>query len=184
MQTPGINRRSFLKLGVFAAVAYPAIASAASSSAFVNAGSRTLSFLNLHTGEKLKSVYWEGGKYVPESLASINRILRDHRNGEVREIVPKLLDTLCEVAMELETKEPFEIISGYRSPATNAKLRSQGHGVAEHSLHMDGLAIDVHVPGRSLALLRKTAIALKAGGVGYYPESQFVHIDVGRVRTW
>jgi uncharacterized protein YcbK (DUF882 family) len=184
MQTPGINRRSFLKLGAFAAVAYPAIASAASSSAFVNAGSRSLSFLNLHTGEKLKSVYWEGGKYVPENLASINRILRDHRNGEIREIAPKLLDTLCEVAMELETREPFEIISGYRSPATNAKLRSQGHGVAEHSLHMDGLAVDVHVPGRSLALLRKTAIALKAGGVGYYPESQFVHIDVGRVRTW
>jgi uncharacterized protein YcbK (DUF882 family) len=165
-------------------VAYPAIASAAGSSAFASARSRTLSFYNLHTGEKLRSVYWEHGAYIPESLAGIHRILRDHRNGEIHEIVPHLLDTLCEVAMVLDTNEPFEIISGYRSAATNAMLRNHSDGVAEHSLHMDGLAVDVHVPGRSLALLRKTAIALKAGGVGYYPESHFVHIDVGRVRTW
>jgi uncharacterized protein YcbK (DUF882 family) len=184
IEVAGLNRRSFLKLGAFAAMAYPALASAVPSSAFLNARSRSLSFYNLHTGEKLKSVYWEAGAYIPESLAGINRILRDHRNGEIHPIAPRLLDVLCEVAMGLDTREPFEIISGYRSPATNAMLHKQSQGVAEHSLHMDGIAADIHVPGRSLALLRKTAVALKAGGVGYYPESQFVHIDVGRVRTW
>lgn len=148
------------------------------------ARSRSISFYNLHTAERLSTTYWADGQYIPESLAEINRTLRDHRNGDVYEIAPRLLDTLCELHLRLETNEPFELISGYRSPATNAMLRSQGHGVADNSLHTKGMAADVRVPGRSLSLLRRTATSLKAGGVGYYPASQFVHIDIGRIRTW
>jgi uncharacterized protein YcbK (DUF882 family) len=177
------NRRSFLKLGSLSVLTLPRLVLASGSSPFLKAQSRSLSFYNLHTTEKLSTVYWADGQYVPAALAEINRILRDYRNGEICEIVPQLLDTLCQLRMQLETTEPFELISGYRSPATNALLRSQGRGVAENSLHTKGMAADIRIPGRSLSLLRRTAISLKAGGVGYYP-SQFVHVDVGRVRTW
>ena len=99
-------------------------------------------------------------------------------------MAPRLLDTLCELRTRMESNEPFELISGYRSPKTNALLRQQGHGVAEKSLHTKGMAVDVRIAGRPLVTLRKTAIAMQAGGVGYYPASQFVHVDIGRVRTW
>jgi len=178
------DRRSFLRLGALGLLAAPGILRATSSSAMLNAEVRALSFNNLHTDEKLVAVYWENGQYVPESLTRINHILRDYRNGEIREIASRLLDTLCELSARLESSTPFEIISGYRSPATNSMLRGQGHSVAERSLHMDGMAIDIRVPGRSLAALRNAALSLRAGGVGYYPKDQFVHIDVGRVRTW
>ena len=144
---------------------------------------RSLSFYNLHTSEKLKVVYWAGGEYVSESLAQINHLLRDYRNGKTHEIDPRLLDLLCRVHTKLETTESFHLVSGYRSPETNAMLHSHSDGVAQHSLHMDGMATDVIVPGRSLEVLRNAALSMKAGGVGYYP-SQFVHIDVGRVRRW
>ena len=178
------SRREFLKWGSLTLLAFPGMSFASSSSALAKARTRSLSFYNLHTAEKMKTVYWTEGRYVPEALADINRMLRDYRSGDIFAISPRLLDTLCELRLRLETEEPFELISGYRSPATNAMLRSQGHGVAEKSLHTQGMAADVRVPGRSLTLLRRTAISLQAGGVGYYPESQFVHIDVGRVRTW
>ncbi len=144
---------------------------------------RSLSFYNLHTAEKLKVVYWANGSYVPESLADINRVLRDHRTGTIHEIDRRLLDLLSGIRTELDTTEPFQIISGYRSPQTNAMLRGNGRGVATHSLHMDGMAADVKLAGRSLEQLRKVALAMRSGGVGYYP-GQFVHVDVGRVRTW
>ena len=171
-----LSRRSFVKLGALALAAGPQLLKAA-------APERSLSLYNLHTTEQLKVVYWADGAYVPESLTAIDRVLRDHRTGTVHEIDRRLLDLLCQVRTQLDTTEPFQIISGYRSPETNAKLRTQSTGVATHSLHMDGMAADVVVPGRSLELIRKVAIAMKSGGVGYYP-SQFVHIDVGRVRTW
>ena len=174
----------FLKLGTLSLWAFPRAASASSSNSFVKAPLRSLSFYNLHTTERLNTVYWAEGQYIPESLAGINRVLRDYRTGDIYEIEPRLLDTLCELRLRLETAEPIELISGYRSPATNAMLRSQGHGVAENSLHTKGMAADIRILGRSLALLRRTAISLQAGGVGYYPESQFVHVDVGRIRTW
>jgi len=159
-----------------AAVAGPRLLTAAASE-------RSLSFYNLHTTEKLQVVYWAAGGYVPESLVQINHLLRDHRNETVHEIDCRLLDLLCQVRTKLDTAEPFEIISGYRSPQTNAMLRSHSDGVAQHSLHMDGMAADIRVPGRSLELIRKVALSMKSGGVGYYP-SQFVHVDVGRVRAW
>ena len=141
-------------------------------------------FYNLHTAENLKTVYWAEGEYIPESLAAINHHLRDYRTGEVRDIDRRLLDVLCELRIRFETKAHFELISGNRSPATNAMLHSNSDGVAAHSLHIEGMAADVRIPGRSPSLLKQAAISMKAGGVGYYPALQFVHIDVGRVRTW
>ncbi|HKD20476.1 MAG TPA: YcbK family protein [Rhizomicrobium sp.] len=149
-----------------------------------HAGARTLDFNNIHTGEKLKIDYWADGSYVPDALETINHLLRDYRNGEVHVIEPKLLDLLTILNARLETSAPFEVISGYRSPATNAMLREEHHGVAAKSLHMQGMAIDIRVRDRSLQNLHNAALGLHAGGVGYYPTSDFVHVDVGRVRTW
>ena len=177
MSTPvDLSRRSFLKFGALAAVAGPQLLKAA-------APERALSFYNLHTAEKLKVVYWADGAYVPESLVAINRLLRDHRTNSVHEIDRRLLDLLSQVRAKLETSQPFQIISGYRSPKTNAMLHERSKGVATHSLHMDGMAADVRIEDRTIEALRDVARSLKSGGVGYYP-SQFVHIDVGRVRFW
>ena len=145
---------------------------------------RSLKFYNLHTGESLKTTYWENGSYVPEELARINYILRDFRANEVKPIDPALLDLLVRAQRRLDTSEPFQVISGYRSPLTNAMLHANSEGVAVHSLHIDGKAIDICVPGRSLAQLRGAALAQQSGGVGYYPKSNFVHVDTGRVRFW
>jgi len=171
-----VSRRSFLKIGAFAAAAAPQLLHA-------SAPERALSLYNLHTTEKLKVVYWADGDYVPESLTAINRLLRDHRSGTVHEIDRRLLDLLSQLRSKLDSTETFQIISGYRSPQTNAMLRGHSKGVASRSLHMDGMAADITLPGRSLELIKKAAISMKSGGVGYYP-SQFVHVDVGRVRTW
>jgi uncharacterized protein YcbK (DUF882 family) len=129
-------------------------------------------------------VYWQKGEYLPSSLAEIQRVLRDHRTGDEHEIHSELLDLLCDLRLRLDTREPFQIISGFRSPATNAMLHAKSDGVATRSLHLDGKAVDIRIPGRALSLLRKTALSMKAGGVGYYPGSNFVHVDIGRVRSW
>lgn len=179
-----LNRRAFFGIGSLSLLTLPRLVAASNSGPLLKARSRSLAFYNLHTSEKLSTIYWSDGDYIPESLTEINRILRDYRTDEICEIEPRLLDTLCALHMQLQSTEPFELISGYRSPTTNALLRTQGHGVAENSLHIKGMAADVRIPGRSLALLHRTAISLQAGGVGYYPASQFVHIDIGRVRTW
>jgi uncharacterized protein YcbK (DUF882 family) len=143
-----------------------------------------LSFYNTHTGERLKSVYWAAGDYIAESLREINHILRDPRNDQVHDIDPRLLDLLFALRKEIDANQPFHVISGYRSPDTNAFLRAHSSGVAENSLHLVGQAIDIRSPGRTLSNLRKAAMALKGGGVGYYPKSDFVHVDIGRVRYW
>jgi uncharacterized protein YcbK (DUF882 family) len=182
-----LNRRSFLKGTLSTALTIPVfdrLAAAEPPSALSSLAERSLSFYNLHTSESLKTVYWQRGEYLTSSLAEINRVLRDHRTGETHDMDPHLMDLLCELRLKLDTNEPLHIISGYRSPATNALLHAQSEGVATHSLHMDGLATDIRIPGRALALLRKTALSMKAGGVGYYPASNFVHVDVGRVRSW
>ncbi|HYL59130.1 MAG TPA: DUF882 domain-containing protein [Candidatus Acidoferrales bacterium] len=145
---------------------------------------RTLKFYNLHTGESLNTTYWENGSYNPEELNRVNYILRDFRANEIKPIDPALLDLLSRIQTQLGTSESFQVISGYRSPLTNAMLHSNSEGVAVHSLHIDGKAIDISVPGRSLAQLRGAALAMKSGGVGYYPRTGFVHVDTGRVRWW
>lgn len=145
---------------------------------------RSLGLRHLHTGETLKVEYAVGGTYLPDALAAVNRLLRDFRTGDVHPIDPGLLDLLYRVAGRLETHQSFEVISGYRSPATNAALRRRSEGVAARSLHMVGQAIDIRVAGVELVTLRAAALDLKGGGVGYYPASNFVHVDTGRLRHW
>jgi uncharacterized protein YcbK (DUF882 family) len=145
---------------------------------------RTLAFRNLHTGETLEVVYRVDGHLDPGVLREIDWLLRDFRTGEARPIDRRLLDLLWRLRAVLDTTEPYEVISGYRSPATNAMLRRTGRGVARGSLHTRAMAIDVRVPGQPLAAVRAAALALRLGGVGYYPTSDFVHVDVGRVRFW
>jgi len=174
------DRRKILALGGAAltfAVCRPAFAAPLPAT-------RTLSFYNLHTGESLKTTYCVDGTCVPGALDEINTILRDFRTGEKHEIDTRLLDLLSTIYGKAETNKPFQVISGYRSPKTNKMLRQNSSGVARRSLHMVGEAIDIRIPGRDLSWLRQTALGLKRGGVGYYPASNFVHVDVGRVRQW
>jgi uncharacterized protein YcbK (DUF882 family) len=179
-----MSRRSFLALGAITVGAGIFPQQALSSVADARRGERSLALYNTHTGERLNVVYWAEGQYLSEPLAEINYILRDHRTDQIKTIDKELLNLLFALRTELATNQPFHIISGYRSPQTNASLHANSSGVVENSLHLIGKAIDIRTPGRSLSLLRQAAVALKGGGVGYYPKSDFVHIDVGRVRYW
>ena len=144
-----------------------------------------LRFYQLHTGERLDVVYRRGSDYDPAALERVDHFLRDYRNGEVRSYDPRLLDVLHELMLSLGRPDgEIDVVCGYRTPHTNEYLRTHGHGVARHSLHMEAMAIDIRIPGVSTADLRDAALRLGRGGVGYYPESDFVHVDVGRVRRW
>jgi uncharacterized protein YcbK (DUF882 family) len=180
----GISRRVFLTAGLAATVAclLPFKVFAAAPKDFF--AERALSFYNTHTGESMKTVYWTRGAYVPEALADINYILRDYRTGGVKEIDTDLLDLLFAIHRKLESTAHFNIISGYRSQETNSFLNIMSNGVVKDSLHIHGKAIDIRLPGHELKVLRRAAVDLQRGGVGYYPSSDFVHIDVGRIRNW
>jgi uncharacterized protein YcbK (DUF882 family) len=145
---------------------------------------RSLSLFNTHTNETIETVYWCDDAYCAPGLKEIDHLLRDHRTGEVKEIDRSLLNLLHDLRSEAGVNQPFHVISGYRSPASNALLRQEGHGVAARSFHMQGRAIDIRLPGIDLTRLRDTAVRLGRGGVGYYPASNFVHVDVGPLRTW
>jgi uncharacterized protein YcbK (DUF882 family) len=145
---------------------------------------RSLAFYNLHTGESLRAVYWVDGGYVPDVLNEVNYLLRDYRAGEIKPISTRLLDVLYGMKHRLESDGPFHVISGYRNAKTNALLRKQSKGVAKKSLHMEGKAVDIRLPGCELTTLRRAAMEMQMGGVGYYPKSCFVHVDVGEVRYW
>jgi uncharacterized protein YcbK (DUF882 family) len=145
---------------------------------------RTLSFRNTHTGEFLSVDYALGETYLNDALGRVNWFLRDFRNGESRAIDPKLLDQLHLLARLTRTNTPYDVISGYRSPATNEFLRRHSGGVAEHSLHLEGRAIDIRLADVPLSDLRDAATSLRAGGVGFYPQPRFVHLDTGSVRRW
>jgi len=148
------------------------------------AGERALELFNTHTSETLRVAYWRDGAYVPSALEKLRNVLRDHRNGEVHDIEPALYDQLHDLARAARRDARFEIISGYRSPESNAKMAAASSGVAKHSLHMQGRAIDVRLRGCSCADLRDLALTAQKGGVGYYHRSDFVHLDTGRFRTW
>ncbi len=148
------------------------------------ATTRSVALDNLHTGEKIEAVYWEDGDYIPDVLDAVNIQLRDYRTGDVYPIHPQLLDLLDDLNSLTGTQGKFEVISGYRSAATNALLRERSEEVAKHSFHMSGMAIDIRLPDVDLARLHAAALSLGRGGVGYYPYSNFVHVDVGPVRTW
>ena len=175
------HRRFFLKAcaGAATAIVCPSVFAAKEQSM-----ERKLSFYNTHTAEKMTATYWAEGQYIEDSLIDINNIMRDHRTGEVYPIDHQLLDLLHNLQTKVEKKDPFSIISCYRSPATNAMLNNKSNGVAKRSLHMQGKAIDIRLPGCDLNNLRKAALAMKRGGVGYYPESDFIHVDTGRTRFW
>ena len=175
-----LSRRRFVAtLACAPALATPAWAAASA------AEPRVLSFSHLHTGEHLRNVeYFSGGRYLPDALSEINRVLRDFRTGDVFEMDHGLLDLLHRLHGVTGSARPFEIISAYRSPRTNQMLHERSHGVATKSLHMVGQAIDIRVADVPLPQLRKAALAMQAGGVGYYPGSNFVHVDTGRVRQW
>ena len=183
------HRRSFLKssavlASVLAAPAIVRAAPAAAASPFAMPHERTLRLYNTHTGESLRTVFWAEGQFVPDAMADINKLLRDHRNNQVAQMDPKLLFLLDQVSNAVGGDSAVHIISGYRSPASNQLLAETTNGVAKHSMHLDGKAIDVRIPGRDLASLHKAALHAGGGGVGYYPDSQFVHMDTGRLRHW
>lgn len=139
---------------------------------------------NIHTGEKLQAVYWENGAYVPDAVQALNKVLRDYRNDEVHPMNPGLYDILDQIAKKTEAKGPFQVISAYRSPATNKLLSARSGEVAKRSFHMDGKAMDIYLEDVALERVRAAALDLGRGGVGYYPSSKFVHVDVGPVRKW
>jgi uncharacterized protein YcbK (DUF882 family) len=181
LQDSVLDRRQFCRLagGMAVGLSLAPTAAVAKSEA-----ERRLKLYNLHTGERLAATYWAGGHYDGGALSDIDWLLRDFRTDEQIPIDRKLLDVLYRLQQRLDTTKPFHIISGYRSPATNAKLRANSNGVAKRSLHMRGMAIDVRIPGHRLKDVRRAALDMRAGGVGYYPKSDFVHLDTGRVRFW
>lgn len=169
------RRRRFLALGAGLALARPAWSALPE---------RRLALVNLHTGEALDVVYWAQGAYLDEALAALAHLMRDHRSGETGPMAPALFDVLHDLAQSLNATGPIEIVSAYRSPATNAWLAENTSGVAKASLHSRGMAADVRLPQRPLEDLYRAALGLRAGGVGLYPGSGFVHVDLGRVRSW
>ena len=177
---PQTSRRHFMTA---LATALPALALPARARAAIH-DVRALDFVHTHTGETLSIEYARGDQYHPDALATVNHFLRDFRTGDVHPIDQGLLDLLHGLTRLTETRRPFQVISGYRSPKTNALLRSHSEGVAGQSLHMRGQAIDLRLADVPLAKLRKAALAAARGGVGYYPASNFVHVDTGRRRSW
>jgi uncharacterized protein YcbK (DUF882 family) len=183
-----MNRRHVLKLtggGLImgAALTFAPVNALAAMTAPAS-GARCLAFLNTHTGDRFSEAYWEGGAYLPGAMAEIKHVMRDHRSNETHDIDPLLLDQLHGLNGLVGAAAPYEIISGYRSPATNAMLHANSEGVATHSLHMEGRAIDIRMQGVDLTRLRDAARSMNAGGVGYYQASDFIHVDTGRVRRW
>lgn len=181
LSEPENSRRRFLKTGIGAGalLVLPQV-----HANILAIKEKQLAFLNLHTGERIRTTYWAEGHYLPEALMAIKNILRDHRTDETYEMDLNLLNMLQLLRARMDTSEEFHVISAYRSPKTNAMLSSRSNGVATRSLHMQGKAIDIRLPGHALIDLRKAVLSLESGGVGYYPKSNFIHIDTGRVRQW
>ena len=197
------TRRSFLKLSIFGAallaVPHKVFASLEEVSApgLITPGwreeaalilepceERRLHLYSTNTGETFNRVYWADGDYIPEALAEVNHLLRDYRANEIKEIDPNLLDLLFHLNHKLECDSPYHVISGYRTPKTNAMLRKRNRKVARNSLHMAGMAVDLRVPDVNVKNICSAALEMRGGGVGYYARRGFVHLDVGDVRTW
>ncbi|HTK84721.1 MAG TPA: DUF882 domain-containing protein [Patescibacteria group bacterium] len=186
---PALNRREILKAGLVGflgvlPIGYFAAPARADGFNLPKDGPYSISFVNQHTGESFSGVYRVGGKYLPEAFDKINVVLRDFRTGDVFPIDPRVIDIIYAVHQRSSAKKPFEVLSGYRSPQTNSMLRRTHAGVAVNSLHLTGQAIDVRLPDIRISRLRDAAQKLQAGGVGYYPVSNFVHMDTGEVRHW
>lgn len=184
------DRRGFLRrglsVGMMAALGLSMLPHSALANGAATAvmSGRDISMFNAHTGEKFTGTYWQNGRYLPDAFGGIKTVMRDHRTGETFPIDPRLMDILYVIQNKLESSSGFKVLSGYRSPKSNAMLRRNGEGVAKQSLHMTGQAIDIALPGTKLSSLHKMALNVHSGGVGFYPKTGFVHIDTGRVRSW
>ena len=180
------TRRNFLMLagagtaGLIAAPSFPMPALAFPTAPY----KRSLAFRNLRTGEALDVVYWADGTYLPDATQRIAQVMRDGRTEEIHSIDHRLVDLMARLRGTLRSSEPIQVVCGYRSPETNELLHETTEGVASNSLHMVGEAVDLRVIDRPLGYVHRVAVSLKAGGVGYYPHSNFVHVDVGPVRHW
>jgi uncharacterized protein YcbK (DUF882 family) len=177
-----VRRRDLLKWGALAgALLLPtgALARTAPSDK-----EKTLKLYNLNTGESTMSTFWADGRYVPESLREIDNILRDHRANAAIATDRKLVELMFQIQTKLNTEKGLDVVCGYRSPRTNAELVREGQTHARNSFHIRGQALDFRVPGHDLRNVRKLAMEMQAGGVGYYPRAGFIHIDVGPVRNW
>jgi uncharacterized protein YcbK (DUF882 family) len=174
-----LDRRALLVTGV--AAAFVVVKPAA---AFALGPERKIFLANPHTGETFHDVYWADGDYIPESLRGIDVLMRDHTTDEIRHIAPELIDVLARLRQKVGFVKPIQVNSGYRSPRTNAAVRRHNRHVARNSFHMQGMAVDISVPSFNLGKLRRAAIDLQAGGVGSYPDANFLHLDVGPVRVW
>ena len=180
MQPSGLLSRRRL-FGAAVAVAAVGLVKPATA---VSLAPRSVSLYNVHTGEWLRTVYWADGHYIREAVRDINWILRDHDSDEIRPMNAGILDVLGMLRSRLDSHEPFLVVCGYRSPTTNRRLYLEHAGVAKHSYHIKGMAIDLRHEGRSTEQIRDAALSLRCGGVGYYPRSGFVHVDCGPVRQW
>ena len=178
------TRRSFIKLAVLCGLASSTPRPILGAIRGDFSQERSLSLYNPNTKESLDTVYWSNGDYMKEALAGINHLMRDRLTGEIKPIDTRLLDLLYVLKKKFNTQKPFHILSGYRSPKTNARLRKRGKGAVRNSFHLQGKAADIRLPGQRLSSLRGAAVNLKGGGVGYYPGFKFVHVDVGPTRYW
>lgn len=176
---PAVTRRQVLRMGgvVIASSVSPSLG-------WSHHASRSLNLHNALTRENLELEYWANGEFVPEALKELNHFLRDPHNGKVTEIDPELYHLIFDIARRLEATGIINIMSGYRSPVTNDRLRRRNSAAAKGSFHVKGKAVDIRIPGYSTNAVRRVALDLKQGGVGYYPRSRYVHIDTGPVRSW
>ena len=179
---PELSRRGFLQLSAFA------VGSLALGPALAKVGNTQERCLAIHcpnTGETMRVVYWTPDEgYIKPSIDELSWVMRDYHTNSIKPIDPKLLDQLYALQLKLEPKKPIHVICGYRTPSTNARMRRRNRGVAKDSLHMRGMAADIRVTDRNVKDVHRAALAMRAGGVGYYPRSRFVHIDTGQVRNW
>jgi len=177
-------RRKILKMGLAGAAGVVATMANVLPAAARETIGYSIAIKNAATGEVFNGVYRVGGYYVPRAFRQINHIMRDHRTGDLHPIDPRLVDILAKMQKRCACSEPLTVLSGYRCPATNAMLRRISKNVAQNSYHMKGQAADIRVPGSTTAQVHEVAVSMKAGGVGYYPHHEFVHVDTGDVRYW
>jgi len=180
-----LKKPFLVSLAAFLALSSASVAKASEAVAPAIATPYRLKLFHLHTGEHLDVVYREGEQYFPDRIAQLDRFLRDHRTGDEKDYDIREFDLLHDLLAKLGLPNAeIDIVCGYRTPWSNSYLREHGHGVALHSQHMEAKAIDIRIPGVSSAKVRDAALSLQRGGVGYYEQSDFVHVDVGPVRRW
>ncbi|KUJ81857.1 YcbK family protein [Ruegeria profundi] len=182
--TSGLTRRALL--GAFAATAVVASPTYSNAAGFLRGGGdiRRIRMYSGRTGERIDMVYWVDGKYIKDAVKEVNHFMRDWRTDQVKDMDLRTIDIMAAAHNLLDVNEPYMLLSGYRSPKTNAMLRSRSRRVAKNSLHMKGQAADLRLSSRSVSQMARAAISCRAGGVGKYSRSNFVHMDCGEVRSW